>query len=109
MFGVLNGTSYSNQTWEWDGVNWTLRGTPQTIDDVPLQRGQSWVSVTSPTEGTTHVTVLAPDAANWDQRRQTATIYWVDVEWTLPGQTIVQAGQPQVLTTTLRRRSGKPP
>ena len=84
------------------------RGTPQTIDDVPLQRGQSWVSVTSATEGTTHVTVLAPDAANWDQRRQTATIYWVDVEWTLPGQTIVQAGQPQVLTTTLRRRSGKP-
>jgi uncharacterized repeat protein (TIGR01451 family) len=84
------------------------RGTPQPNDDVPLQRGQTWASVTSPTEGTSHVTVLAPEAANWDQRRQTATIYWVDVEWTLPGQSIVQAGQPTVLTTTLRRRSGKP-
>jgi uncharacterized repeat protein (TIGR01451 family) len=84
------------------------RGTPLTTDDVPLLRGQSWVSVTSPTEGTTHVTVLAPEAKQWDQRRLTATIYWVDVQWTLPPQAIVQAGQPHTLTTVLRRSSGKP-
>ena len=85
------------------------RGTPQASDDVPLQRGQSWISVTSPTEGITHVSVVAPEAVNWDQRRQTATIYWVDVQWTLPPQAIMQAGQPHMLTTTVTRRSsGKP-
>lgn len=84
------------------------RGTPQPNDDVHVQRGQSWIGLTSPTEGTSHVTVLAPEADNWEQRRQTATIYWVDVRWTLPTPAIVQAGQPQTLSTTLRRASGKP-
>ena len=84
------------------------RGTPQANDDVSVGSGQSWVSITSPTEGASHVAVIAPEAEVWDQRRQTSTIYWVDVQWVLPSPAVVLAAQPHTLTTTVRRRSGKP-
>jgi uncharacterized repeat protein (TIGR01451 family) len=84
------------------------RGTPNASDDVSVQRGQSWISITSPTEGASHVAVIAPEAEIWDQRRQTSTIYWVDVQWVLPSPAVVLAAQPHTLTTTVRRRSGKP-
>ena len=84
------------------------RGTPDTADDVAVLRGQSWVSVTSPTEGSTHVAVIAPGAENWDKRRQTATIYWVDVQWVLPAPAVIAAADSHRVTTTIRRASGKP-
>jgi len=84
------------------------RGTANPADDVSILRGQTWVTVTSPTEGSTHVSVLAPKAENWDQRRQTAMIHWVDVQWTLPGPAVVPASDPHKLTTVVRRSSGKP-
>ncbi len=84
------------------------RGTPDPSDDVSVQRGQSWVSVTSPAEGVSRVSVVAPEAEIWDQRRQTATVYWVDVQWVLPSPAVVLAAQPHTLSTTIRRRSGKP-
>ncbi len=95
-------------TWSSASPEVLTRGTPTPADDVQILRGQSWVTVMSPSEGTTHVTVLAPKAENWDQRRQTATIYWVDVQWTLPAPAIVQATQPHTLTTLVHRSSGKP-
>jgi uncharacterized repeat protein (TIGR01451 family) len=95
-------------TWSSTSPQVLTRGTPTPADDVSILRGQGWVTVMSPSEGTTHVTVLAPKAKNWDQRRQTATIYWVDVQWTLPAPAIVQASQPHVLTTLVHRSSGKP-
>ncbi len=85
------------------------RGTPQTNDDFHLGRGQAWLSVTSPSEGTSYVTVLAPKATNWDQRRQTAVIHWVDAQWAFPSPAIVPAGRPHVLTTNVRRAGGTIP
>jgi uncharacterized repeat protein (TIGR01451 family) len=95
-------------TWSSASPQVLTRGTPTPADDISILRGQSWVTVMSPSEGTTHVTVLAPKANNWDQRRQTATIYWVDVQWTLPAPAIVPATQPHVLTTLVHRLAGKP-
>ena len=84
------------------------RGTPDVSDDVRILKGQSWVSITSPTEGSSHVGVIAPKAKNWERRRQTATIYWVDVQWTLPAPAVIQASDPHRLTTIVTRASGKP-
>ncbi|MGV3606457.1 MAG: hypothetical protein ACO1RA_08610 [Planctomycetaceae bacterium] len=84
------------------------RGTPTPADDLQLGKGQSWISITSPTEGTTHVTVVAPKEGNWDQRKQTATIYWVDARWVLPPCGVQKAGQRQILTTKLFRANGAP-
>lgn len=95
-------------TWTTASPQILTRGTPTPLDDISILRGQTWVTVTSPSEGTSHVTVLAPRAEDWDQRRQTATIYWVDVQWTLPAPAVVQANQPHTLTTFVQRMSGKP-
>jgi len=84
------------------------RGTPNPADDVHLQKGKSWISITSPTEGASHVVVWTPKEQNWNHRRATATIYWVDASWRLPQSTTARSGQPQPLTTVLTRASGEP-
>ncbi len=85
------------------------RGTPATTDDIWLQKGQTWVTLTAASEGTSHVTAVAPEATNWEQRRQTATIHWVDAQWMLPAPAVVRAGQSHVLTTTITRSSSIAP
>lgn len=84
------------------------RGTANTTDDVAIQPGEAWASVTSPVEGVSRITAVAPEIAEWSNRRATATIYWVDVQWTFPATTVT-AGGGQVLTTTvLRQTDGTP-
>jgi uncharacterized repeat protein (TIGR01451 family) len=87
------------------------RGTEALNDDVLVKKGQSWVSVMSPTEGASYVTALASKESNWDRRRQTATIYWVDAQWTLPPHQIarVDRREPALLTTVLNRSQGLGP
>lgn len=60
------------------------KGTPGCDDDLEVAEGQTWLSISSPNEGVSHVTVLAPDSELWDKRRQTATIYWVDSQASFP-------------------------
>ena len=86
------------------------RGTPSPLDDLALEKGQSWISVTSPTEGTTNITVWAPAEGNWEKRRQTATILWVDAKWKYPAPAIVRsgAGGRHILTTKITRGNGTP-
>lgn len=79
------------------------RGTPSVTDDIVLKKGQTWVSLTSASEGTSYVTVVASRGENWPQRRQTATIYWVDAQWSMPNPTSARAGQPHLLTTSVMR------
>lgn len=85
------------------------RGTPQSTDDVPNMRGQAWVTVSSPMEGTSHVAAVAPSVYSWDSRKQSSTIYWVDAQWTFPPPAINPAGTRHTFTTTLVRHSNKCP
>lgn len=85
------------------------RGTPSPQDDVRVAKGQTWISVTSPTEGTSHVTVWAPRADGWDRRRQTATVHWIDAQWAFPAPTVARAGEAAILTTTVSRSSNSTP
>jgi hypothetical protein len=85
------------------------RGTPDPTDDVQILRGDAWVTVTSAAEGVSHITAYSPTIPDWNLRRAIATIYWVDAQWILPSSTVVPAGRPHVLTTTvLRRTDGAP-
>ncbi len=84
------------------------RGTRNPTDDVFLQKGQSWISITSPTEGSSHVVVWTPKEQNWNHRRATAVIHWVDASWRLPPSATARAGQPMPLTTVLTRANGDP-
>ncbi|WP_167546783.1 DUF11 domain-containing protein [Stieleria maiorica] len=85
------------------------RGNLNPNDDVQLEKGQTWISVSSPSEGTSKVTVLAPESECWDQRKATATIYWVDAARQFPGTQIVPAGTPVTLTTRVTRSEGMLP
>jgi uncharacterized repeat protein (TIGR01451 family) len=85
------------------------RGTPSVTDDIVQQKGQCWVSLTSASEGTSYVTALAPEGSTWPQRRQSATIYWVDCQWAFPNPVAVPAGQPYTLSTHLTRTATNAP
>jgi uncharacterized repeat protein (TIGR01451 family) len=79
------------------------RGTPSVTDDVVQDKGQCWVSLTSSSPGTSYVTAVAKKGANWPQRRQAATIYWVDAQWAFPNPVAVPAGRPHTLSTSVKR------
>ncbi|MGI9471929.1 MAG: hypothetical protein ACR2NZ_10375 [Rubripirellula sp.] len=82
------------------------RGNMDPRDDVQLEKGQTWLTISSPSEGTSRVTVLAPKSECWDQRKATTTIYWVDARWQFPGPQVVPAGTPVELTTRVTRSEG---
>ncbi|HEX4130006.1 MAG TPA: hypothetical protein VHZ24_08180 [Pirellulales bacterium] len=85
------------------------RGTPSHDDDVPVIKGQAWVTVSSPLEGLSRVTAYAPNVYGWDQRQRTATVYWIDACWNFPPAAINPAGTRQTLTTSVARQtSGSP-
>lgn len=85
------------------------RGTASVFDDVTVPAGQSWVTITSPSEGTSHVTVWSPDAEGWDKRRKTTTIHWIDACWKLPECKSVLAGSEHELVVNVRRESNGDP
>ncbi|MDZ4657115.1 MAG: hypothetical protein SH868_06000 [Bythopirellula sp.] len=84
------------------------RGTADTSDDVQIEPGHAWASITSPVEGTSHVTAVAPVVAGWPQRRAQAAIYWVDVQWEFP-PAAVSSSSSQVLSTIVRRQTDGTP
>ena len=81
------------------------KGTVDTSDDVIVHKGQGWISVTSPIEGSSYVTLMAPDLDGWKQRTQTAVIHWVDGQWSLPPAAVVRGIEPHTLTTGVARRA----
>ena len=76
---------------------------------VHVARGQGWVTVSSPVEGVSKVTVVAPDVVLPTERTTSATIYWIDAQFGLPTPAIIPAGSKQSLTTTVWRQSNHCP
>ena len=85
------------------------RGTASAQDDIAFKKGQTWITLSSATPGVSYVTAVANGEQNWDQRRRTATIRWVDAQVTLPPAAVVRAGQPHLLITNVRRSSSGAP
>ncbi|QDT67731.1 NPCBM-associated, NEW3 domain of alpha-galactosidase [Planctomycetes bacterium MalM25] len=85
------------------------RGTDDATDDVQVERGEAWITVTSASEGVSYITASAPESENWEARRSTATVYWVDAQWKLPPPLNLQPGQTGELTTTVTRQTDGAP
>jgi uncharacterized repeat protein (TIGR01451 family) len=83
------------------------RGTASPADDLPITAGQTWISVSSPAEGISHVTAFAPQLGAWQARQRTARIYWIDAQWSFPPSTSAPTGGQQALTTSLLRLSDR--
>ncbi|BBO32136.1 DUF11 domain-containing protein [Lacipirellula parvula] len=84
------------------------RGTPDPSDDVGISRGDAWVSVTSASEGTSHVTAYTESVDSWPLRKQMATIYWVDVQWVFPPAAVTSGGRETLTTVVKRQTDGAP-
>ena len=85
------------------------RGTCTPENDVYVLRGQGWITLTSPMEGTSHVTVVAPEVYSWDARIKSAMVHWVDAHWRFPPPAINPAGTKHVFTTTVVRQTNQTP
>jgi uncharacterized repeat protein (TIGR01451 family) len=79
------------------------RGTPTPVDDIELQKGQTYISLASVSPGTSYVTGLAPKAEAWDRRRSSTIIHWVDGVWSIPAPANATAGTVYPLTTVISR------
>jgi hypothetical protein len=101
--------NYLAQGWTASDDLCITRGTADPADDVNILRGDAWVTVTSPNEGTSHVTAYMPTVESWEQRRSSATIYWVDVQWNFPPPTVASDGRSATLTTTVTRQTNGTP
>lgn len=79
------------------------RGTPTPVDDIKVEKGQAWISVSSASPGTSYITALAPEAEAWDKRIKTTEIHWVDALWNIPTPVTATAGAKYPLTTLIRK------
>jgi uncharacterized repeat protein (TIGR01451 family) len=85
------------------------RGNANPNDDFVIRPGQTWCVVSSAVEGDTHVTVYAPEIANWDTHKVFVTKHWVDAEWVLPPPAVNRAGSEHVVTTRIIRHTDRQP
>lgn len=85
------------------------RGTASTKDDINILPGQSWISINSTREGTSHIAAIAPKIGDWQKRTDAAKIHWVDVQWLTPKASINPASATRTLTTHVRRKSNQSP
>jgi uncharacterized repeat protein (TIGR01451 family) len=77
--------------------------------DVCIAPGQTWCVITSAAEGDTHVTVYAPEIANWERHKVFVTRHWCDAEWRFPPATVCPAGSQPVLSTQVLRAADRQP
>ncbi|MDB4545084.1 hypothetical protein OAK98_04520 [Mariniblastus sp.] len=82
------------------------RGTPTPADDINLAKGQTFVSVSSASPGTSYVTAVAPKSEGWDKRRASTVIHWVDGQWSVPAPVRATAGTVQSLATMVSSADG---
>ena len=83
------------------------RGTPTPTDDIELRKGQTFVSVSSVSPGTTYVTGVAPKAEGWDRRKASTIIHWIDGNWSIPTPVQATAGTVTALTTLISDTEGR--
>jgi uncharacterized repeat protein (TIGR01451 family) len=81
--------------------------TPGPFGDAQIDRGESYVTLTSCNEGVSQVTAFAPDLCQFNQA--TTSIYWIDAQWVFPASVVAECGKPHVLTTTVFRRTNGTP
>jgi uncharacterized repeat protein (TIGR01451 family) len=74
---------------------------------VEIHPGQTWCVIRSSTEGTSHLTVYAPEIANWNNNKVTVRHQWVNAAWTFPAAATVPAGRDIDLVTHLFRPSDR--
>ncbi len=85
------------------------RGTETPLDDVTILRGQTWASVQSQEEGTSSVFVFSDEIDNWERRKASAEIHWIDAAFRFPKSQALPIGLAATVATSVRRRTNLDP
>ncbi len=85
------------------------RGNNDPTDDFVIRPGQSWCVITAAVEGDTHVTVYAPEIANWQKSKVFINHHWVDAEWTFPPPAARRTGTDHTFITSVYRHTDHQP
>jgi len=85
------------------------RGNADPNDDICLTEGQTWCTITSPVEGTTHIIAYAPGIYDWDKHKVFAKKHWYDVAWEWPPPGVNPTGTSHTFTTKVMKYSDGAP
>ncbi len=85
------------------------RGTDDPSDDIYIKAGQTWCVISSPLEGTTHLTAFVPAIYNWDNNKVLAVHNWYDVNWDTPETSTDATGTSNTFSTYVYRHSNGEP
>jgi uncharacterized repeat protein (TIGR01451 family) len=103
---VLGNTAYSFTGHKEDRIT---RGNGNKLDDIMVRPGQTFLVVTSPVEGDTHVTAIGPGIHNWDRRMKSVIIRWVDAVWEFPPVASAKFGTEHEFVTRISRFTDRQP
>jgi uncharacterized repeat protein (TIGR01451 family) len=85
------------------------RGTDDPADDIHLEPGQTWCTITSPVEGDTHIIVYAPGIYDWSKHKVFAVKHWYDVQWQFPPPATNPIGTTHDFSTVVKKYSDGTP
>lgn len=105
--GDVNGNTAFSFTGH--GEDRISRGNKIPADDIMVRPGQTWITVTSPVEGDTHITAIVPGIHNWDKRLKTTIVRWVDAVWEFPPRGVAKFGTEHEFVTKIARFSDRQP
>jgi len=81
------------------------RGDSDPSNDIHLKKGQTFMVITSPVEGTTFITAFAPGVNNWKKHKARALKHWVDAKFIWPPDACNRVGTSHTLTTQVVKAS----
>ena len=84
-------------------------GTESTRDDIQLGIGQTWLTITSPLEGETHVIAFCPSIRNANRHKTFAIKYWIDAKIDWPEDAVNKVGTPHIFKFSLHKASNNAP
>lgn len=80
-------------------------GTDTPNDDIHLTAGQTWIVITSPREGESHIIAFCPQIANTTRATAFAINYWKDGQITWPENAITRMGMEHTFKFSLVKDS----
>ena len=84
-------------------------GTGNPADDIILEEGQTWIAITSPIEGETHIVAYAPGIYDWSKHKAFAVKRWMDVVWEFPPAATNPTGTAHEFVTKVSKASDGSP
>jgi uncharacterized repeat protein (TIGR01451 family) len=92
-----------------DRDNVITMGNDDPSDDITIEKGSTWVVITSPVEGDSHVTAYAPGIYDWDKHKVFVQKHWYDVAWQFPPSATNPVGTEHMFTTNVMKHSDGTP